>query len=177
MKTSFKKILSALGIFIVPIISILILELIFYLPRTSSFFNFMRFAPFYTGIYFWLSLRKDIFNIFSVFILGIFADVLTSKIIGINLLTFLFLYFISLKMFLYFNILHFTYSWILFTIALITSLAFKYAIISIFYQTLISFLPILFEFILISSLYPILARFYLYTEIKFIHLEERYENQ
>ena len=177
MKTSLQKIFHTFYSFIIPILSIIFLELIFYLPRTNSFFNILRFAPFYTGIYFWLSLRKDIFNIFSVFILGIFADVITSTTIGINLLSFLFLYIISHKMFSYFNILHFSYSWLLFTIALLISLIFKSVITSIFYQTLVPITLVTFEFVLISALYPILARFYLYSEIRFIHLEERYENQ
>jgi cell shape-determining protein MreD len=177
MKTGLKKFFTSLGIFFVPILSILILELIFYLPRNNNFYNFLRLAPIYSGIYFWLSLRKDIFNIFSVFILGIIADVITSTIIGINILTFLFLYIISSKMFTYFNIRHFTYSWLLFATSLFLSLAFKAITISIFYKSLPPLSSILFEYILISTLYPLIARFYLYTELRFIHLEASYENQ
>jgi len=176
MKTGLKKFLTSLAIFIVPIISILFLEILVYSSRSNDFFNFLRFAPFYIGIYYWLSLRPDIFNIFSAFLLGIFADVLSTNMLGINILSFLILYLISSQIFSYFNIKKFTYSWLLFTLSLFITLIFKSIIVSIFYRKLIPFNFLFIEYILTSSLYPIIVRFYLFIEKRFIHLEERYEN-
>lgn len=177
MKSSLKKFFHTLYIFLVPLLSIYFLELICYLPRFSSFYNFLRFAPFYTGIYFWLSMRKDVFNIISVFILGIFADVLGSSTIGINILSFLFLYITSLKLFAIFNIQNFLYSWLLFSLTFLLTLVFKLISISLMYHTLLPLNLIFIEFLLTIAIYPIIARFYLFIEHRFIHLEERYENQ
>ena len=177
MKTGIKKFFTSFAIFNVPIISILFLEILVYIPRLNDFWNFLRFSPFYIGIYFWLSLRPDIFNIFSAFILGIFADVLSSNALGINILSFLILYIISAKMFSFFNIKKYSYSWMLFSLDILLTLLFKAIIVSIFYQSIIPFNFLFFEYILTISLYPIVGRFYLYIEHRYIHLEERYENK
>lgn len=177
MKSALKKLLHTLYVFSIPVLSILFLELVFYLPRHSSFYNFLRFTPFYTGLYFWLSMRHDVFNIFSIFILGIFADVIGASTLGINLLTFLFFYIISLKFFSIFNIRNFLYSWLLFSFGFLLTLLFKLISISLMHQSLVPLNFVFFEYVLTIGLYPIIARFYLFIEHKFIHLEERYENQ
>ncbi len=177
MKANLKHILTQSLLFCIPILSILFLEILIYVPRVNEFFNFLRLSPFYIGIYYWHQLRPDIFNIFSAFILGIFADVLSSSILGINVLSFLILHLISSYMFSYFNIKKFIYSWLLFSVSLLITEIFKSIIISISYQTIIPIPLMLYEFVLTTALYPIICRFYLFIETRYIHLEERYENQ
>ena len=117
MKNSINNIFTNIGIFFVPILSILFLEIFSYCPRSNPFWNFMRLAPFYIGIYTWISIRHDAFNLISAFILGIFADVLSGSPIGINIMSFFVLYLISSRILFYFNIKKFSYSWILFSVA------------------------------------------------------------
>lgn len=177
MKTGVKHFLTASMLFIVPILSIMFIEILIYLPRTSEFWNFLRLSPFYIGIYFWLRIRPDIFNLFSAFILGIIADVLSSSILGINILSFLILYLISSYILSNFNIRKFTYSWLLFLLALLITIIFKTTLISLTYKSLIPLHLAIYEFLLTFALYPIIGRFYHYIEYNYIHLEERYENQ
>lgn len=177
MKTGIKNFIASFLVFITPILSILFLEIFFYVPRINEFWNYLRLAPFYTGIYFWLIMRRDIFSLLSSFILGIFADVLSSSTLGTNLLSFLVLFIISEKMFIFFNIKKFLYSWLLFSLALLITLLFKALIVSTFHLTLIPFNHLVLEFILTTMLYPLIGRFYLFIENRYIHLEERYENQ
>ena len=177
MKTGIKNFITSFLVFITPILSILFLEIFFYIPRINEFYNHFRLAPFYTGIYFWLSLRRDAFTLLSAFILGIFADVLSSSTLGINMLSFLVLYLISDKIFSYFNIKKFSYSWLLFSLALLITLLFKAIIVSTFHLKLIPLNHLLLEYVLTTMLYPLIGRFYLFVENRYIHLEERYENQ
>lgn len=176
MKNSIKNILTHFIIFCVPVISILFLETLLYIPRFSEFWNVLRLCAFYSGIYFWLSTREDIFNIISTFILGIFADVIAGTPLGINVLTFLFLYIISVYLISYFNIKKFSYSWLIFSLILALTFIFKAFMVMAFFKSTIPFNTFLLELFLTICIYPLIIRFYIYVEKKYIHLEERYEN-
>lgn len=175
MKSALKTFFTTIYVFLAPLLSILFLELIAYIPRDTAFWNFIRMAPLYSGIYFWLGLRPDAFNLLSTFVLGIISDIFNGSMLGINILTFLILYLISTRIFIYFNIKRFTYSWILFLLAIFITLIFKSILVSISYHTLIPLNYLAFEFMLTFALYPICSRFYSWIEKKYIHLEERYE--
>ena len=175
MKAAIKNFLTETIAFLVPLASILALVLILYVPRSNSYWNFLRQAPFYAGIYFWQSKRADIFNIFSAFILGILADVIGNTPLGINIISFLALYLISTKLSLRFNVKRFSYSWLLFCAATITTLILKALIASIMYRQIIPLDLLGIELLLIMALYPLLARIYVWVERRYIHLEERYE--
>ncbi len=175
MKTGLKHFFTATGIFLVPILSILSIALLLYIPRPTGFWNFLRLTPFFAGIYFWQSQRPDTFNLLSSFILGIFADVLSGVPLGVNITSFMVLYITSLHLSSYFNVKKFSYSWLLFMLATLVTLLFKGLTVSIFYRKLIPLNYLLFEFLLTFALYPLWARIYMWVEHRFIHLEERYE--
>lgn len=175
MKSSIKNFLSNSAAFLVPIFSTLCLVILLYLPRGDSYWNFLRQAPFYAGIYFWQSQRPDAFNFISAFILGVFADVLGGVMLGINIFSFLVLYLVSIFLSERFNIKRFSYSWLLFSSALLITMLFKGAIISVFFRQLLPLNLLGIEFLLTLAVYPLLARVYILIERRFIHLEERYE--
>lgn len=175
MKRTLRNFCTSVSIFLIPIISIIALELILYIPRNSGFWNFLRLTPFFAGIYFWQSQRPDAFNMVSAFVLGIIADVLSSTPLGANITAFLFLYLISIYLSSLFNVKKFSYSWLLFMLATLTTLLFKALIVSIFYRRLIPLSYLAFEFLLSFTIYPLWARFYIWAEHRFIPLEERYE--
>lgn len=175
MKTGLKNFFASVMAYGVPILSILLLVLICYIPRSNAFWNFLRFSPFYAGIYFWQSLRPDAFNSLSTFLLGILADVLSGAPLGVNIMSFLMLYMLSYGLSIRFNIKKFSYAWLLFTLAILPTLASKAILISVFYRTLIPLNFLLFEFLLTAALYPLFARIYILIERRCIHLEEQYE--
>lgn len=175
MKRTLKNIATTASLFFIPILSIIALELLLYIPHSNGFWSFLHLTPFYTGVYFWQSQRPDAFNMISAFILGIIADVLSSTPLGVNIATFLFLYLASIYLSSLFNVKKFIYSWLLFMLATLSTLLFKALAVSIFYRRLIPLNYLLFEFLLTFTLYPLWARFYIWAERRFIHLEERYE--
>lgn len=175
MKRTLKNICTTASLFFIPILSIIALELLLYIPRSSGFWNFLRLTPFYAGVYFWQSQRPDAFNMISAFILGIIADVLSSTPLGVNIATFLFLYLASIYLSSWFNVKKFSYSWLLFMLATFCTLLFKALTVSVFYRRLIPLNYLVFEFLLTFTIYPLWARFYIASERRFIHLEERYE--
>ncbi|MBP5698973.1 MAG: hypothetical protein J6W96_05555, partial [Alphaproteobacteria bacterium] len=85
------------------------------------------------------------------------------------------LYMISTKLSLRFNVKRFSYSWLLFCAATITTLILKALIASIMYRQIIPLDLLGIELLLIMALYPLLARIYVWVERRYIHLEERYE--
>jgi len=172
---AFKSFAAAVFLYLVPLLSVLVLECAFYVPRFSAFLNFLHPAPLYAGIYFWLSTRPDAFSLISAFILGICADVLSASPVGINVLSFLLLYGLTLWLSGYFNIKKFAWSWLLFFVVSLITLLFKALVVSAFYRRLIPLNTLLFEFLPTVMLYPLLVRYYMWTERRFIHLEERYE--
>ena len=173
--TTLKNFIAGIGIYAVPVISIMAMVLVFYIPRFTEFWNYLRLAPFYAGIYFWLSQRPDAFNGFSAFILGIFADVISASPLGVNIMGFLVLYFLASRFSNNFNIKKFSYSWLLFAIAAFISMLFNALIVSAFYRAFVPLNLLVFEYLLTITLYPILARFYIWVEERCIHLEEQYE--
>ena len=175
MKSGIKNFLYEAAAFLIPLLSTLVFVLILYLPRGNSYWNFLRQAPFYAGIYFWQSQRPDAFNFLSAFILGIFADVLGGVLLGINILSFLVLYLVSIYLSERFNIKRFSYSWLLFSAALFITMLFKGIITSLFFRQILPLNLLVIEFLLTLSIYPLLARAYIWVERRFIHLEERYE--
>ena len=73
-----KNFFVGIGVYAIPVLSIMAMVLVFYIPRFTEFWNYLRLAPFYAGIYFWISQRPDAFNGISAFVLGIFADVVSA---------------------------------------------------------------------------------------------------
>lgn len=124
---------------------------------------------------FWISQRPDAFNGISAFVLGIFADVVSAAPLGVNVMAFLVLYFLASRFSASFNIKKFSYSWMLFAVAAFAAMLFKALIISAFYRAFVPLNFLVFEYLLTVTLYPILARFYIWAEGRYIHLEERYE--
>ena len=53
-----KNFFAGIGVYAVPVLSIMAMVLVFYIPRFTEFWNYLRLAPFYAGIYFWISQRS-----------------------------------------------------------------------------------------------------------------------
>lgn len=175
MKSFLKNLYGEIIAYLIPLLSILVLELIFYVPRSNEYWNFLRQTPFFVGIYFWQSQRPDTFSFFSAFVLGIFADVWSGEALGINILSFLLLYFLAVQVSLRFNVLRFSYSWLLFAGAMLITLLLKALMVSVFYRQFVSLGLLAVEYLLVVAMYPLLARVYIWVERRYIHLEERYE--
>lgn len=175
MKSSFKNFLTSAKVLFIPTFSILVLVILLYIPRANDYWNFLRQAPFYTGIYFWQSQRPDAFNVISAFILGLFADVLGGVPLGINIMTFLVLYMLSAQCSQRFNVKRFSYSWLLFSGILFLIMILKAVLISIFYRQLIPLTSLMMEWLLTVALFPLMTRIFIWVEKQYIHLEERYE--
>ena len=175
MINSLKNFFISCLIYFVPLLSIIGVVLILYIPRSNEFWNFLRTAPLYTGIYFWSTTRSDIFNLLSAFFLGIMADIIGSTPLGVNIITFLTLYTLSIKLSDYFNIQKFFYAWILYTVILLITFIFKTILICTFYRQIIPLHFLAFEFFLNIMIYPLTIRLFAKIERRFIHLEERYE--
>ncbi len=170
-----KNFCTTLATYTIPPVSIILIDLLFYIPRSSEIWNFIRLVPFYTGIYFWSSQRSDAFNGITAFLLGLFADVMSNTPLGINIMTFLFLYFLSCRLPSYFNIKKFSYSWLLFAFTILITISFKFLITSIFNRMWIPLNATTLELMLTITLYPLLASCYIWIERRYIHLEDRYE--
>lgn len=170
-----KNFCASVATYLTPPLSIILIDLLFYIPRSSDFWNFIRLVPFYTGIYFWSSQRSDAFNGISAFLLGIFADVMSANPLGINIMTFLCLYFLATRLSAYFNVKKFSYSWLLFALAIVIAITFKFLITSIFNRMWIPINAATLELMLTITLYPLLASCYIWIERRYIHLEDRYE--
>jgi len=175
MKSSLKNFLTSAKVLFVPTFSIMTLVILLYIPRSSSYWNFLRQAPFYIGIYFWQSQRPDAFSLVSAFILGLFADVLGGVPLGTNIMTFLVLYILSVQCSQRFNVKRFSYSWLLFSAIIFLTIILKAVLISIFYRQMVPLMALMMEWLLTVALFPLIARIFIWVEKQYIHLEERYE--
>lgn len=140
-----------------PFISSLILSLLSYIPLSSDIASYAR--P-YIGlmcVYFWLVYRPDLFNLFSVFFLGLIIDVISISPIGTNTMMFLFAYAIIsfLRKYMYQKI--FILLWLGIIVLLPICLAFKWLCLSLYHAEALGVKMLFFSYLSSVAAYPLLS--------------------
>ena len=77
---------------LLPLFSSLLLLFFSYVPLDFLLFNNIRPAVAMVCVYFWMIHRPDLFNLVSVYLLGVVDDVISNVPFGTNILTLLVLY-------------------------------------------------------------------------------------
>ena len=77
---------------LLPFMSSVLLLLISYIPLDFSVFNNIRPSIGLICVYFWMLHRPDLFNLWSVYFLGVIDDIISSAPFGSNIFAMLLLY-------------------------------------------------------------------------------------
>lgn len=132
--------------------------------------GFSSIAPLFSlMIIFYFSVLKKVFNIWFIFILGVWTDALGGQHLGITPLTYIFL----IKIFLLFNgkafvAENFRQIWQQFIIFCFAFLFIKYLFVSAFVGSFLSIYALLMQFIISSLSYVLMHRFFDYLNKKLL---------
>ena len=96
---------------LLPFMSSVLLLLISYIPLDFSVFNNIRPSIGLICVYFWMLHRPDLFNLWSVYFLGVIDDIISSAPFGSNIFAMLLLYVLITNTSRFFNAKPFVVTW------------------------------------------------------------------
>ena len=108
-------------------------------------------------VFFWLFNRPDIFNLFSVSIIGILCDVLNYTPFGLYLFMFVLMYVLETKIEKYIGNKFFIVNFVSFAIISLFVLLAGWLLVSIYYKSFTPFITDFFAWIITVCLYPLVA--------------------
>ncbi len=142
---------------LLPMFFSLFLILLSYVPLDFVLSSNIRPAIGLVCVYYWIIHRPDIFNLFSVFILGLIEDILSSVPLGTNIFSLLVLYVLLLNLGRFFNGKPFIVTWYGFAMLSLLTLFCKWLIVSIYYGQFLSLVQVVFSYCFSVAAYPILS--------------------
>lgn len=142
---------------LVPLFFSLLLVLMSYVPLNFVLSSNIRPTVSLVCVYYWIIHRPDIFNLFSVFILGLIEDILSAVPMGTNIFTLLVLYILLLNLGRFFNGKPFVVTWYGFAILSLLTLFCKWLVVSVYYGQFLPLVPLFFSYCFSVAAYPILS--------------------
>ncbi len=140
-----------------PLISSVVLLLMSYIPVNFVVSNNIKPLMSMICVYFWLLNRPDIFNLTSVYVLGIVEDTISSAPFGSNIFALLLLYVLVSYLAKYFHSKPFSITWYGFMLISLAVLLAKWLLVSIYYSQFLSFTMLLFSWMVTIAFYPIIG--------------------
>lgn len=117
-------------------------------------------------VYYWMLHRPDVFNLFSVFLLGLVEEALTAAPLGAAVIKLLILYVIVNSLLKYFNGKSFEVMWVGFALCSFVALFAQWFVVSVYYA---AFLPLglfFFSFVVTVLVYPLITLFNVFVQNK-----------
>ena len=142
---------------LIPFIFSLLLIFLSYVPLDFFLSENIRPAVAFVCVYYWIIHRPDIFNLFSVYFLGLIEDVLSSVPMGTNILSLLVLYILLLNFGRFFNGKPFIVTWYGFAIVCLLTMLTKWLMVSIYYGQFLPFAQVAFSYLFSVAAYPVLS--------------------
>ena len=122
------------------------------------------------SIYYWSVYRPEWLSAPVVFFLGVIADCLLGGPLGLNAILYLFAYGITTSQRLILQSRPFRIAWLAFGMVTVTCTALSWAIGCLFYGNLFDPLPFAVQALLTILLFPLVARAFIWTEVRLARL-------
>ena len=157
---------------LLPFLSSLILVLLSYVPLDFSLLNNIRPAVGLVCVYFWVLHRPDLFNLWSVWFLGVIDDIISASPFGSNIMAMLLLYILLNNTSRYFNAKPFVVTWYGFAaLSLVTMLA-RWLVVSVYYSQFLPLTVMMFSYLVTITAYPLLSLLLAFIQNNLIQDEE-----
>lgn len=157
---------------LLPLLSSLFLLLISYIPLDFSLFNNIRPAVVLICVYFWMLHRPDLFNLFSVFILGMFDDIISSAPMGSSIFVVLLMYWLINNLQRYFNSKPFAITWYGFAILSLITMLSRWLVVSIYYSRFLPLDVLFFSYLATVAVYPVISLIFAFVQNSLIQDDE-----
>jgi len=133
------------------------LVLFSHIPLKSEFASSARPSIGLICVYFWLVYRSDLFNLASVFILGMVVGFVSLAPFGSDLFAFLVMYLLVTNLLKYLNGKIFIVIWGGFSVLLLAAFFTKWVVVSVYYGRLLPVDMVLFAYLTTVVLYPLIS--------------------
>ncbi|MFI3241095.1 MAG: hypothetical protein R3Y43_00845 [Alphaproteobacteria bacterium] len=152
-----------------PLISTIFLLFLFYLPFSFGISNSIKPCLVLASVFFWLTHRPDVFGIFSIIIVAIFADTLSGNPLGANLLMLSFIYLLINKFEAFFYNKPFMVYWYFFMMFAGAAFLLKWFVLSVYYTQFLPITSVLFMYLTTIICYPFVSIFnaFVQTYVRF----------
>lgn len=157
---------------LLPFLSSVLLVLLSYVPIDFIFLNNIRPAIAMICVYFWMFHRPDLFNLWSVYFLGMIDDIISSAPFGSNIFALLVLYVLINNASRFFNSKPFVVTWYGFAGLSLLALLARWFVVSIYYGQFLPLTILLFSYLVTIAAYPLISLLLAFIQNKMIRDEE-----
>ena len=157
---------------LLPLLLSLLLLFLSYVPMDFLLFNNIRPAVTLVCAYFWMIHRPDIFNLLSVYFLGLVDDIISNVPFGTNIFTLLVLYLLISNLSRFLSGKPFIITWYGFAIISLVVFFTKWLILSIYYAQFLPFSIVSFSFMFTVAAYPFISLILAFVQNSLIADEE-----
>ena len=157
---------------LLPLLSSLLLLFLSYVPMDFLLFNNIRPAVTLVCAYFWMIHRPDIFNLLSVYFLGLVDDIISNVPFGTNIFTLLVLYLLISNLSRFLSGKPFIITWYGFAIISLVVFFTKWLILSVYYAQFLPFSIVSFSFMFTVAAYPFISLILAFVQNSLIADEE-----
>lgn len=151
---------------LLPLLTSMLLLLISYIPLDLPLSNNMRPAVGMICVYFWLLHRPDVFNLLSVYVLGLTEDIITSAPFGSNIFALLVMYVLVTNLSKYFNAKPFVIIWYGFGLLSLVTFLSRWLVVSVYYSSFLPLSIVMFSFLITAASYPVLSLINVFVQSK-----------
>jgi len=131
--------------------------MLFYMPLGFFSLNGIRPVLALGCVYFWLQHRPDVFNLWSVFAVGLIDDILSSSPLGVNIFEMLMMYVLVNATTKFFNAKPFVVLWYGFVLLSFVVILTKWLLVSVYYSQFLPLSMLFFSYVITIATYPLLS--------------------
>lgn len=128
-----------------------------YIPASVGYPNIIRPEIGIISVFYWVLYRPDLFNMFTVFFLGVISDVLSVIPLGTNTMAYLMVYLAVNNMRSFFNNKPFNIIWFGFVFVFLMAEFAKWLIVSVYYTNFIPLENLFFTILFTVACYPVIS--------------------
>lgn len=141
----------------IPLVTTLLLILLFFMPINSVQLNCLRPAMGIICVYYWRLNRPALFGFFSAFLVGFVIDVYSSTPLGTNILTLLILLSITDWPARYLQTSSFGVRWLIFSLVCLAIMLCKWLFLTLYYWRVLPPTEIMLGYFSTVMFYPLIA--------------------
>lgn len=157
---------------LLPLLSSFFLVLLSYLPLNFMFLNVIHPAITLVCAYFWLVHRPDLFNLWSVCLLGIFDNVISAAPMGSNIFAMLVLFVLTNAASKFLTAKPFVVLWYGFMALSLGTILLRWLIVSVYYSQFLPLDGMFFSYLITVFCYPFISLFLAFVQNNLIQDDE-----
>lgn len=157
MSEEFEENITSIFQRMLPLLSSLLLLFFSYVPLEFGIFNNIRPVVGMVCVYYWMLHRPDLFNLWSVYFLGLIDDVISASPFGSNIFALLLLYILINNTSKFFNAKPFIVTWYGFCLLSFVAMFARWLLVSVYYSQFLPLSMLLFAYLVSVAAYPLIS--------------------